>query len=199
MKRAIPFLLGLSFLLSACGESPGLTPDTIPTPSVQDVEPTAGPYDASLSARLETPDGALSIRGPAGWAGTSGIGFLRVAATEGALYDTGIPSAARLTFTVATGTGRSQDFSLDGRSAREIYAYFALFPESHVGRPSEASDLRWPGLEGHRSSSRDGDQHLLVLTIDGGTTVVVQAYCPVGEWNLLEPMLRSILDTLEVS
>src|SRR3990172_11288332 len=55
VKRAIPFLLGLSFLLAACGESPGLTPDTIPTPSVQDVEPTAGPYDASLSPPLHNP------------------------------------------------------------------------------------------------------------------------------------------------
>ena len=195
MKRAIPILLGLSFILSACGESGGANEAT-PTPP--EAQPTAGPYEAPLSARLETPDGALTIYGPEGWPALTALGYVRIAATEGALQDTGIPSAARLTLTVATGPGRAQDFHLDGSTPHAIYACFALFPESRAGRPSEAAGLPWPAIEGHSSGDREGDQHLLVLTINDETTVVVQAFTPAGEWELFAGMVRAMLETLEV-
>jgi hypothetical protein len=158
----------------------------------------AGPYDAPLSIRLETSDGALSIQAPVGWAVEASSGFLRIAATEGAVYDTGIPSAARISFTIVTGPARAQDFGLDGHTPREVFGFFALYPESRVGPPSELRGLPWPGMEAHSTGTQQGDQHLIELAIDADTNVVVQAYCPAGDWDRFEPMLRAILDTLDV-
>ncbi len=196
MKLAIPILLGLSFVLTACGENSGANAAT-PTPTV--ARATAGPYEAPLSSRLETPDGALTIYGPEGWPALTAVGYLRIAPTEGALLDTGIPSAARLTLTVATGPLRAQDFHLEGSTPRAIYAYFSLYPESRAGRPSEATDLPWPAVEGHSSSTREGEQHLWVLTIDDQTAIAVQAFAPIGEWDRFGPMVRGMLATLEVN
>ena len=159
---------------------------------------SADPYGAPVSAELRTPDGALSLLGPLGWFVEAGPGFLRIAATEGALFDTGTPSAARLTFFVATGPSRAQESALDGHSLREIYVYFALFPESRVGPPSEVTDLAWRGLEGHSNDSQSGDRHLVVLAIDEETSVAIQAYCPQGDWERFEPILHAMLESLEV-
>jgi hypothetical protein len=123
---------------------------------------------------------------------------LRLAATEGALFDTGTPSAARVTFTVATGPYRAMDFHLDGHSMREVYAYFALYPESSVAAPTEVVGLAWPGVEGHSRESQTGDRHLMVLGIDEQTILGIQAYCPQGDWGRFEPILRAIVESLEI-
>jgi hypothetical protein len=156
------------------------------------------PYDAPVSAPHQTPDGALSLLGPVDWPVESGPGFLRLAATEGALYDTGTPSAARVTFTVATGPFRAMDFHLDGHTVREVYAYFALYPESNVAAPTDVVGLAWPGVEGHSRGSQTGDRHLIVLGIDDQTILAIQAYCPQGDWGRFEPMLRAIVESLEL-
>jgi hypothetical protein len=162
-------------------------------------ESDANPYDNPVTAPQQSSDGVLSLLGPLGWPVETGPGFLRLAATEGALYDTGVPSAARLTFTVVTGPSRAVDFHLDGRTVREVYAYFALFPESRVAAPTEALDLAWPGVEGHSRDSQAGDQHLMILGIDDQTIVAIQGYCPPGDWELFEPILRAIVESLAVS
>jgi hypothetical protein len=157
----------------------------------------ADPYDAPVSAPHQTPDGALSLLGPLDWPVESGAGFLRLAATEGALYDTGTPSAARVTFTVTTGPFRAMDFHLDGHTVREVYAYFALFPETSVAAPTDVVGLAWPGVEGHGRDSQTGDRHLIVLGIDDQTILAIQATCPPGDWDRFEPIVRAIVGSLE--
>jgi hypothetical protein len=145
---------------------------------------------------VQTSDGAVSVLGPEGWPSESGIGFIRLAPSETSLFAVGIPEEPRVSFVVVTGPGRAQDFGLEGRSMAEVYATFAMYPDSRVGPSSEVAGLRWPGLEGHRSTPAGGDFQLYVLTIDDQTVLVIQAYTPAGAWDALEPALAAMIDSL---
>jgi hypothetical protein len=140
----------------------------------------------------------MSLLGPAGWAVGTAKGFIRVAPTEATLTALGVPEAPRVTFVIVTGPGRAQDFGLDGTSPAEVYATFAMYPDSHVGPSSEVDGLPWPGLEGHRSTPAGGQFRLNVLVIDEETFLVIQAYAPAGQWETLEPLLDAMIDSLEI-
>lgn len=140
----------------------------------------------------------MSVLGPEGWQSEAATGFIRLAPTEASLFAVGLPEEPRVSFVVVTGPGRAQDFGLEGRSPAEVYATFAMYPDSRVGPSSEVAGMRWPGLEGHRSTPAGGDFQMYVLTIDDRTVLVIQAYAPAGEWEAFGPTLAMMIDSLRI-
>jgi hypothetical protein len=164
------------------------------------LEPTAEPaaYDAPLAEPVSTPDGMLTVLAPIGWASLADTGLIVVAATEQALADEPVPLAARLTLTIASGPGRSQDFGVDGGTLAEAYALFTQLSGTQGGPPVEITQGEWQGLAGHRANAHMGDWDLRVLAIDSQTFLVAAAFAPPGEWERFLPLVEGMLDSLTV-
>jgi hypothetical protein len=196
MARRLWLLLAL--LVTGCGARAGGLPEPTRTAALEVSQPGPPSDTPSEWAQIETPDGAMSLLGPADWAAGTAIGFIRLAPDEATLTAAGVPEEPRVTFVIVTGPGRAQDFGLDGRSAAEVYATFAMYPDSRVGPSSEVDGMPWPGLEGHRSTPAAGDFHLNVLMMDEQTFLVIQSYAPAGEWQALEPLLDEMIESLAI-
>lgn len=185
MARSLSLLL--AFVMAGCSTK-GIAPP----------EPTRDPATDVPAEweQVQTPDGAMSLLGPAEWAVGTATGFIRLAPSEATLTAVNLPEEPRVTFVIVTGPGRAQDFGMEGWSMGEVYATFAMYPDSRVGAPSEVDGPPWPGLEGRRSTPAGGDSRLNVLRIDEQTFLVVQAYAPAGQGETLEPLLGAMIASL---
>ncbi|MEW6566737.1 MAG: hypothetical protein AB1449_00935 [Chloroflexota bacterium] len=109
-------------------------------------------YQAQPVVPLETPDGAIGLTAPLGWAVEVKTGILRVAVDEASLTSTSqLIQGASFTLIVATGPGRAQDFGFDGRMVNEAYAYFVSTTGARVGAPARSAIPPTPVCKGIRA------------------------------------------------
>lgn len=157
------------------------------------------PYEAPLVVPLETPDGAINLMAPLGWAVEVNQGILRVADDANTLYASSpVISGPSLTLIVATGPSRARDFGLDGRTLNEVYAYFIATTGVRPGPPRPATALPFPGLQGQQRDPYVGDAELRVLSLNEATSVVIIASCPPGEWSKFSPLVEAMVASLRV-
>ncbi len=154
-------------------------------------------YDIPVSTLVESPDGTLRMLIPAGWAAEGDTGEIRVAASEAALAEEPLPSTSRLVVQWITGPHRSQDFGLESGTTAEAYALFAIRADARVGRPHPLEGGKWTGLGGHGDDLSLGSRDLRILIAADGSLIAANAYAPPGEWEAFQPLVESMLESLE--
>jgi hypothetical protein len=157
------------------------------------------PLDSPLDQPVSSPDGALAIMAPAGWAHAEAPGVVVLAASSSSLQPASGQSDARLALTLLTGPHAAMNFGLTNASLTEAYAYLVASQGLMLTapRPTDAS-YRWPGVAGHASGSQYGDRLLMVFNLGQAGLLSVDAQAPSSQWPGFESLIPRIIATLQI-
>jgi hypothetical protein len=158
------------------------------------------PLDSSLNQPVRSPDGALTIMAPAGWAHSEAPGVIVLAASSESLQPAPGQPSARLALTLLSGAHAAMDFGLQNASLAEAYAYVVASQGLMLGAPRPTGDAYpWPGVSGQARHSQLGDRLLIVFDLGQAGLLSADAQAPSSQWPAFEALIPRIIATLTAS